>query len=61
MSKVCTLKLVKGASSVIHLPCVQPVTNVPLAVQNLPVGSRLQNFWQTWLKMGAGPKIVQTL
>ena len=61
MSKDCTLKLVKGASSVIQLPCVQPVTNVPLAVQNLPVGSRLQNFWQTWLKMGAGPKIVQIL
>ena len=61
MSKDCTLKLVKGASSVIQLPCVQPVTNVPLVVQNLPVGSRLQNFWQTWLEMGAGPKIVQIL
>ena len=61
MSKDYTLKLVKGASSVIQLPCVQPVTNVPLAVQNLPVGSRLQNFWQTWLEMGAGPKIVQNL
>ena len=61
MSKDCTLKLVKGASSVIQLPCVQPVTNVPLVVQNLPVGARLQNFWQTWLERGAGPKIVQIL
>ena len=61
MSKDCTLKFVKGASSVIQLPCVQPVTNVPLAVQNLPVGSRLQNFWQTWLEMGAEQKIVQIL
>ena len=28
---------------------------------NLPVGARLQNFWQTWLDQGAGPKIVQIL
>ena len=60
-SKDCTLKHVKGASSVIQLPCVQSVTNVPLVVKNLPVGARLQNFWQTWLKRGAGPKIVQIL
>ena len=60
MSKDCPLKHVKGASSVIQLPCVQPVTNVPL-VKNLPVGARLQNFWQTWLGRGAGPKIVQIL
>ena len=60
MSKDCTLKRVKGASSVIQLPCVQSVTNIPL-VKNLPVGARLQNFWQTWLERGAGPKIVQIL
>ena len=59
--KGCTLKHVKGASSVIQLPCVQSVTNVPLVVKNLPVGARLQNFWQTWLERGAGPKIVQIL
>ena len=23
------------------------------------VGSRLQNYWQTWLDLGAGPKVVQ--
>ena len=37
------------------------MTNVPLVVKNLPVGARLQNFWQTWLERGAGPKIVQIL
>ena len=36
--KDCTLKHVKGASSVIQLPCVQSVTNVPLVVKNLPFG-----------------------
>ena len=61
ISKDCTLKHVKGAFSVIQLPCVQSVTNVPLVVKNLPVGARLQNFWQTWLERGAGPKIVQIL
>ena len=37
------------------------VTNVKLAATNLPVGARLQNFWQTWLDLGAGPKVVQIL
>ena len=56
-----TLKIVKGASSVTQLSCVQPVVNVPLAAKTLPVGSRLRNFWQTWLDLGAGPKIIQIL
>ena len=55
------LKYVKGASSVIQLSCVQPVTNVMNVVSSLPVGARLQNFWQTWLDLGAGPKVIQTL
>ena len=55
------LKYVKGASSVIQLSCVQPVTNVMNVASNLPVGARLQNFWQTWLDMGACPKVIQTL
>ena len=55
------LKSVKGASCVIQLCCVNPVTNVKLAATNLPVGARLQNFWQTWLDLGAGPKVVQIL
>ena len=37
------------------------MVSVPLVAKTLPVGSRLQNFWQTWLELGAGPKIVQTL
>ena len=46
------LKYVKGISWVTQLCCVKPVTNVKLAAQNLPVGARLQNFWQTWLHPG---------
>ena len=59
--KDCQLKYVKGVSSVIHLSCVKPVTNVKHAAQNLPVGTRLQNFWQIWLVLGAGSKVVQIL
>ena len=44
---------------VTQLSCVNPVTNV--AASNIPVGSRLQNYWQTWLNLGAGPKVVQIL
>ena len=25
------------------------------------IGTRLQNYWQTWLDLGAGPKVVQIL
>ena len=55
------LKSVKSVSCVTPLSCVQPVTNVKNAAQNLPVGARLQNFWQTWLDLGASPKVVQIL
>ena len=37
------------------------VTNVKNAAPDLPVGTRLQNYWQTWLDLGAGPKVVQIL
>ena len=43
------------------MSCVSPVTNVKNAAQNLPVGARLQSYWQTWLNPGAGPKVVQIL
>ena len=46
---------------VTQLSCAKPVTNVPIVVTNLPVGARLQNFWETWLDLGAGPKVVQFL
>ena len=55
------LKSVKSVSCVTQLSCVQPVTNVKNAAPNLPVGARLQTFWQTWLDLGAGPKVVQIL
>ena len=55
------LKYVKSVSSVIQLSCVKTVTNVRPVASNLPVGARLQNFWQIWLDLGAGPKVVQIL
>ena len=55
------LKSVKSVSCVTQLSCVNPASNVINAVPNLPLGARLQNFWQTWLNLGAGPKIVQML
>ena len=51
----------KSVSCVTQLSCVQPVTTVKNAAPKLPVGARLQNFWQTWLDLGAGPKVVQIL
>ena len=49
------LKYVKSAYCVTQVSCVKPVTNVKNVASNLPVGARLQNFWQTWLDLGAGP------
>ena len=59
--KECQLKYVKSVSSVIPLSCVNPAINAPHAVLNRPVGSRLQIFWQTWLDLGAGPRVAQIL
>ena len=53
------LKYVKGVSCVTQLSCVKPATNVKNAASNLPVGATLPNYWQTWLNLGAGPKVVQ--
>ena len=55
------LKYVKSVSCVTQLSYVQPVTSVKNAAQTVPVGARLQNFWQTWLDLGAGLKVVQVL
>ena len=55
------LKYVKSVSCVTQLSCVKPVTNVRNAALNLPVGARLQNLWQTWLDLGASPKVVRIL
>ena len=59
------IKVGRGRSTqmlpVTQLSCAKPVTNVPIVVTNLPVGARLQHFWETWLNLGAGPKVVQIL
>ena len=51
----------KGVACVTQLSCVQHATNAQNAASNLPVGARLQNFWQIWLDLGACPKVVQIL
>ena len=57
----CKLKSVKSVSCVTQLPCVTPVTTVKHVASDLPVGARLQTFWEKWLELGAGPKVVQIL
>ena len=59
--KECKLKYVKGVSCVTQLSCVKPVTNVKNVVTIPPVGARLQEYWQIWLDLGAGPKVVSIL
>ena len=51
----------KDVSCVIPLSSVKPAINAPNVVTNLPVGARLQKFWENWLDLGAGPKVVQIL
>ena len=51
----------KGVSCVTQLSCVKPVTNVKNVVTIPPVGARLQEYWQIWLDLGAGPKVVSIL
>ena len=51
----------KGVSCVTQLCYVNPVTNVKPAAQNHLVGARLQHYWQIWLDLGVGPKVVQIL
>ena len=40
------LKYVNSVSCVTQLCSVQPVVNAPNVAQNLPVGARLQSFWE---------------
>ena len=56
-----SLKSVKGVSCVIPLSHANIVTNAPNVATNLPVGARLQIFWEKWSELGAGPKVVQIL
>ena len=55
------LKYVKNVSCVDPLSFASTVQNAKHVAQNLPVGAKLQNIWQTWLDLGAGPKVVQIL
>ena len=51
----------QSVSCVTQLSCVKTVTNAVNVASNLPVGARLQTFWQTWQNLNAGPKAVQIL
>ena len=54
----------KRCQSVFHVnQClsVPHAPNVPSVVPDLPVGGRLQSFWQTWQKFGANPRVVSIL
>ena len=44
-----------------HLSSVKVVSNVPTVVTNLPVGARLQQFWEKWETLGSSPKVVRML
>ena len=55
------IKFVKCASFVAHSQCVCPVAGAPVAVENLPVGGRLHQFWEIWAKLGASPRSVKLL
>ena len=61
LNKVQPLKYVNNALFVDHLCSVKPVANVPNVAPNLPVGTRLQNYWTKWLDLGANPIVVQIL
>ena len=52
---------VKDVSCVDHLSFVNIVTNVQTVVTNLPVGARLQQFWEKWETLGASPKVIRIL
>ena len=55
------IKSVKPVCCVDHCLCAQHVNSAPLAVENPPVGGRLQLFWQVWLSLGANPRVVSIL
>ena len=52
------IKPVKDGFSVDLSPSAPPVTNVLSVVEGLPVGARLQNFWQGWAQKGSSPRVV---
>ena len=47
-----------------NVSCVGQLCSVKLApnvAQSLPARARLNQFWETWEALGAGPKVVQML
>ena len=55
---VKSIKFVKGVSCVDQLSFVQNVKNVPVVAPDLPVGARLQQFWEKWAALGPSPKVL---
>ena len=45
------IKHVNNVSCVGHLSSVTSVTNVPTVVTHPPVGARLQQFWEKWVRV----------
>ena len=54
-----SLKYVNNVSCLDQLCSVKLAPNVLNVVQNLPVGSRLSQFWETWEALWAVPKVVK--
>ena len=48
-----------NVSGVDQLCSVKHVSNVQTVIKDLPVGARLNQFWETWEALGAGPKVIQ--
>ena len=55
------IKPVKDVFSVDLSPSALHVTNVLSVVEGLPVGARLQKFWQVWAQKGSSPRVVSIL
>ena len=56
-----SLKYVNNVSCVDHLCSLKLVPNVRPVVPYLPVGARVNQFWETWAALGAGLKVIQIL
>ena len=56
-----TDKYVKGVSCVDQLSSIQSVSNVPNVGQNLPAGTRHNQFWKTWATLRASSKVIRIL
>ena len=53
-----SLKYVKDVSCLDHLSFVPNITNVPGVAPDLPVVSRLHQFWEIWAALGASLKVI---